>query len=370
MLSPLDETLLHQVAETFDNTPVSDHRFFDRTWIGMHSPDGALAVMSSFGVYKNNNVMDGYLCIQENAERQYNHRFSRRLRPNIDGMSLGPLSVEILEPFKRLRLRLKPGSYAGSCDIEWVAALPPHEEPKHRTSTNGRVVTDHIRFDQLANCSGWIEIDGRRTEFENWFGARDHSWGVRPGVGGFETTNDDPGAEGGLMAVYCWWLTEEAGGLLQLQEDGQGNRRYLDGFISYRGVPEKSGLQVVDIKHDFEIIPGTRLFQRGRIVATTADGQRFEIEAENVGRPWLYKGSGYDNGYNDEKGLGVWRGDWLEEYDVYDISDVEACVLPDGRVIRPRHREQLAKVTVNGKPGFAHLPFISMGHVERYPFRP
>ncbi len=96
MLTTLDESLLHQVAETFDNTPISDHRFFDRIWIGMHSPDGNLAVMSSFGVYKNNNVMDCYLCIQENAAKQYNHRFSRRLRPNVDGVKLGPLSVEVL----------------------------------------------------------------------------------------------------------------------------------------------------------------------------------------------------------------------------------------------------------------------------------
>jgi hypothetical protein len=117
-----------------------------------------------------------------------------------------------------------------------------------------------------------------------------------------------------------------------------------------------------------KVLPNTKLFQTGRITATTEDGQTWVIEAESVGRAWLYKGSGYDNGYNDEKGLGVWRGDWLEEYDVYDLSDPEACVLPDGRVIRPRHREQIARVTVNGRPGYAHLPFFIFGRVPRYGF--
>jgi len=81
MLTAQDETLLHQVAETIDNTPVTDHRFFDRTVVGMHAPDGQLALVTSFGVYKNNNVMDGFAMIQEGAKRQFNHRYSRRLRP-------------------------------------------------------------------------------------------------------------------------------------------------------------------------------------------------------------------------------------------------------------------------------------------------
>jgi len=358
MLTALDESLLHQVAETFDNTPVSDHRFFDRTWIGLFSPDGNLAVMSGFGVYKNTNVMDGFLCIQEDATRQYNHRYSRRLRPNVDGMNLGPLSVEIVEPFKRLRIRLERGAYPGACDIEWVAATPAHEETKHRIVTNGRVATDHIRFDQMADCHGWIEIEGRRTEFRNWFGARDHSWGVRPGVGGFEPTNDNPGTGTGFFLVVCWWLTDEWSGLLQLQEDGRGNRRYLDGFITPRGLARDQALGIAEMTYDFDLFPGTRLFRRGHIVATATNGQTFDIEAECVGKPWVYKGSGYDFGYNDEKGHGLWRGEWLEEYDVYDISELETCVLPGGGVIKPRHREQLAKVTVNGKPGFAHLPYM------------
>jgi hypothetical protein len=140
----------------------------------------------------------------------------------------------------------------------------------------------------------------------------------------------------------------------------------LDGHIEYRNIPGAPKLKVVDIKHDYELFPDTRLFKRGLLTATTEDGRMWEIEAENIGRAWLYKGSGYDFGYSDELGLGAWRGVYLEEFDVYDISAPEACVLPDGRVIRPWHREQLARVTVNGEPGQAHHPFFLCGENTRY----
>jgi hypothetical protein len=38
-------------------------------------------------------------------------------------------------------------------------------------------------------------------------------------------------------------------------------------------------------------------------------------------------------------------------------------------VIRPIHREQFSRVVVNGKPGFAHTPFISAGRNKRLGFQ-
>jgi hypothetical protein len=226
------------------------------------------------------------------------------------------------------------------------------------------MVRDHIRFDQFASATGCIDIEGKRTEFSDWFAWRDHSWGVRPGVGGFEPFTGSREADTGHLGIYVWWLTATEGGLFQLQEDGDGNRRYIDGHIDFRdGRPP---LQIVDAQHEFALVPGTRLFKTGHLMLTAGEGSQWNIDLQAVGKPWVYKGSGYDHGYNDEKGLGVWRAAWLEEYDVYDTSEPEAVKLPDGRVIRPMHREQFSRVTVNGRPGFAHTPFITAGTVKRY----
>ena len=64
---------------------------------------------------------------------QHNIRFSRVLRPDLYGAdpnrtAIGPLSVEILEPFRRLRLRLQDNEWGLGFDLEWAAGLPAHEE--------------------------------------------------------------------------------------------------------------------------------------------------------------------------------------------------------------------------------------------------
>jgi hypothetical protein len=360
----LDESLLHQGVATFDHALVSDHRFYDRTVFCVQSPHGDLNLLMSFGVYKNNNVMDGFAMLQSDSRRQFNHRYSRTLAPNYDGMVLGPLSIEVLEPLKRHRLQLAPGQYPASYDIEWRAVLPPYEEAHHLTRVDGRIVRDVIRFNQFATASGWIELEGKRREFTNWFAWRDHSWGVRPGVGGFEPHTGSTETDAGHLGIYLWWLTDTEGGFITIQEDGDGNRLYVDGNIESR--VGKRSLRIVDAKHDYTLFPGTRMYNHGRLDLTTSDGTHREVDIQPVGRAWAYKGSGYDHGYNDERGLGVWRAKWLEEYDEYDVSHPEQVGLPDGRVLRPVHREQFARITVNGAPGFAHAPFISTGPNKRY----
>ena len=244
--------------------------------------------------------------------------------------------------------------------------LPAHLEPRHFLRHGGRVVRDHLRFSQFATASGWIELEGKRTEFTDWFAWRDHSWGVRPGVGGFEPSTGLLEKGNGWMAVFMWWLTEEEGCLFQLQEDGDGNRLYLDGNITFRdGRPAR---KVVDVRHDIEFIPGTCRYKTARIELADEGGGKWDIEAEAIGRAWAYRGGGYDHGYSDGKGLGMWRGNWLEEYDRYDVRHPEDVVMPDGSVIRPMHREQFALVKVNGRPGQAYTPVISTGPNRRYGF--
>jgi hypothetical protein len=364
MITELDESLLHQGPETFCHALVSDHRFFDRTVFGLQAPEGDIALIASMGVYKNTNVMDGFAMVQNGSGRQFNHRFSRTLFPDYSNLVLGPLSISVLEPLKRVRLQLKPGSYASSFDIEWTAVLAPHEEARHTTRVDGRMVRDHMRFDQFGCANGWIEIEGRRTEVENWFTWRDHSWGVRPGVGGFEPYTGSRESDSGHLGIYVWWLTEEAGCLLQIQENGEGERQYLDGKIYFRD--GRTAVSIADASHDYTLIEGTRLFQTGNLRLVDCEGGEWHVELASVGRAWAYKGSGYDHGFADEMGLGVWRGQWLEEHDIYDTSHPENVVLPGGRNIRPVHREQFSRVRVNGNPGFAHTPFISAGTVHRY----
>ncbi|WP_395067927.1 hypothetical protein [Paraburkholderia silvatlantica] len=374
MLLDLDETLFHQGAATFDSALISDHRFYDRSTWTTFSPDGSVGLLSGMAVYKNLNLAEGFASIQARG-KQHNLRLSRPLRPMKGGMSLevGPLRTEWLEPHRKTRFVCEPGAEGDGFDITFRPSVAPYLEAHHYGKSDGRVHTDYWRFDNVGWTNGHIVVGGVEHRIDNWFGWRDHSWGVRPGVGGFEPytgTRSDGGLPSSIMSgglgmvlLYLGFATPGYGGFFQLKEDENGKRFYMHGSV---GAVDQAPVEVVDVQYELKMVPGTRLFSHARLLLTSADGKQWDFEVESVGRSWAYKGTGYDRGYNDEKGQGIWRGnDLTVERDIYDISDVEEVVLPDGRHLRPRHREQPVRVKVNGEAGFGHFPFVIIGRNAR-----
>lgn len=374
MLTSLDETLFHQGPVPFEQALVSDHRFYDRYVFTAVRADGQVGLVTGMAVYKNLNVMDGFVAAQVGGVRQRNLRLSRPLRPIATEHELGPLRTEFCEAFKTLRLVCERNEHGDSFDLTFRGFLPPHLEAHHFGRVDGRVHTDYWRFSQIGWTSGSALVAGRQYAVERWFSWRDHSWGLRPGVGGFEPFTGTRAAGGlpssiragglGILVIYLGFATENFGGVFQLQEDENGRRLYLDGSI---GSADGAVHEIVEVEHEISFIPGTRLFDRMRLQLTASDARQWHIEVESIGRAWVFKGLGYDSGFNDEKGMGVWRGDALTvESDVYDVSDVEEVILPDGRRLRPRHREQPVRVQVNGEAGQGHFPIIVIGRNRRY----
>src|SRR5947209_2056435 len=117
MLTPLDDSQWHQLPTTFDHAGTSDPRFFDRTWFAASDPAGGGTLQFTVGVYKNMNVVDGGFVVI-NDGLQHNVRASRQLRPTYE-TSCAPLSVEVVEPMQRFRLRVDPGDHGVAADLEW-----------------------------------------------------------------------------------------------------------------------------------------------------------------------------------------------------------------------------------------------------------
>ncbi|MCZ7526585.1 MAG: hypothetical protein M5U14_09545 [Acidimicrobiia bacterium] len=366
MLSHLDETLRHQVAATFCEVGPSDHRFFDRLWFCAYHPEGDVALITGMGCYTNMNVLDGFAAVSHRG-RQHNLRLSRCLRPRIDDLAVGPLRVEVLEPLRALRLVLDGDAPGGTAfDLHWEGALPPTEEAHHLDVLDGRRVSDYRRFDQVGAVRGTLRVEGETFDAAGWFGARDHSWGVRRGVGGFEPfTGSLPPEAAGYLFLWLAFTTDEVGGQLQLHEDGEGRRRMLDGALTRLDRPGEP-VRVVDVAHELDFVPGTRAYRHARLRIDTEDGGSHVLEAEPLVTAWAYLGTGYDGGFDDGRGLGAFRGDLVVEHDVYDVSHPEDVGLPDGRVVRPVHREQPVRLTFDGRPGLGHLPVINVGRIRRY----
>ncbi|MFA5632211.1 MAG: hypothetical protein WC997_11905 [Porticoccaceae bacterium] len=374
-LTDLDETLMHQTSLPFALAATSDHRFYDRYYISMFAPDGSAAIINGVGVYKNMNVMDGFVStLVGNTQR--NRRFSRPLHPDLPGVTinLGPIRVEIIKPYESLRYVVEAGGEEDGFDVMFTAGFPPHLEHPHTSRTHGRLHTDYLRQSQFGHMNGTARIAGKEIAVQDWFVWRDHSWGVRPGVGGFE-----PGASGkglasaaragglGMLMVFFSFQTATISCNVQLQENEHGQAYYTDG-----AVVQKDGTlsHIVAVEHEVVFHPGSRLFKTAHVKMTTEDGSVYDMHAEAMGSSWVMRGAGYDAGYADGKGHGALRstGPLHRETDSYDLSEKDRVRMPDGEWAQPSHREQIARITVNGEAGLAHAGIIVSGRNARYGF--
>lgn len=367
MLTALDETLNHQVALPFSLVGSTDHEFYNRNWYGVYSPDMTIGMITGLGLYNNVGVFDGYASVQRNRV-QMNQRWSRDLYPNVTELAVGGLRHEVVEPLKHIHLSLKKGEYPVSFELDWVATGRPRMESPHLArGPLGHPLTDYVRYHQGAKVKGWFDIKGERIQARDWPAARDASWGKRGGHGGAVILRA-PAVQGpfGLF----WWIHFLAGntyGYVHEQKDGNGNQKYLDGYIAYLDKPDQPDIRIVEIEKEFEFGHGDRgpsiglfnspLYTKGRMKMIDENGKVWEIEINPTPNlaPWAYAGTGYFLGYNDGGPYGAYRG-VVEEWDTYDMTkDIHTPInTAAGKEVPPGHREQPVNVVLNGVHGHGH----------------
>jgi hypothetical protein len=350
VLTPLDDSLWHQIPSTFDHVGTSDPRFFDRYWFAVYEPSGVAALQFTLGVYNNMNVVDGGFVVVHDG-RQHNLRVSRSLRPRFEA-ACGPMRVEVLEPLQRFRLSVEPGGHSVHGELEWTGVLPVEEEKPHFSRLRGRVAEEYQRFDQIGECSGWLDIDGTRVEVDRWWTCRDHSWGVRQNMGVPEpvTGPTPPPSEVGSLFAFLFFSTDRIAGHVQVMERGE-HRVYLTGLIRDRATATPVDVHVRTANLSLDMFDGTRRFRRLNLDLELDDGQSLTLGCDALGPSIAMPGLGYSGGYDDGRGLGVWRGDEHVETDVWDVRHPSQVVRADGSIDEPVHRIQPVRVTARGAAG-------------------
>ncbi len=345
MLTPMDDTLWHQIPTTFDHAGTSDPRFFDRYWFAANEPAGEGALQFTIGAYRNMNVMDGgFVAVHDG--RQHNVRVSRSLRPHYEPVC-GPLRVEVVEPLRHLRLQVAPGPHALAGQLDWTAVLPAQEEVPRFTRVRGRVVEESRRFDQIGECSGWLDIEGRHIEVDRWWAGRDHSWGVRQQVGIREPVTGPPGdTDAGRLFAFLFFSTDRLGGHVQLARFAE-QPDYLTALLVDRHDDAEVEVEDASLHVDFHDEARPRRFRRAELALRLDRGDPLALSLQALGPAIAMPGLGY-GGYDDGRGLGVWRGVDHLEHDVWEVRHHRDVVLPDGRVEQPVHRIQPVQVTARG----------------------
>ena len=142
---------------------------------------------SNFGLgkYTNRNLHRRF-CRRAARYRAADHSRQPNSAPRIDDTAVGPLKYEVIEPYKKLRISVAENAAQPiKFDLIWTSTMPAFFEGRDLAIHDGRTSSDVVRYHQCGTVSGWIEIDGERHEVnpDEWFGVRDHSWGIREHVG-------------------------------------------------------------------------------------------------------------------------------------------------------------------------------------------
>jgi hypothetical protein len=316
MLTKFDELTCHQIVSTFDHPETSDRSFTEKLWFNIHDTRGQVVVAAGLGIYPNRNVLDGYGCVGVPG-RQHNLRLSRELRPRLDELAVGPLALEVIEPFRRWHLALdaKTNPQGFGFDLEFLAGYPPGEEKPQFGRVSGRTIVNTCRYSQMGRARGVIRLpDGRSIELkpDGTVAQRDHSWGLRMGVGQPESgvQEMDVSSFMGMMINWCVAQFGDWGLHYYLIEKDDGRVQHQTGAILPSLECPGPAVPIEKVEHDFVYHPGSLRMQSGRVILHAADGRKLEVHLKELCTMYL-RGGGYI-GYKDFR-HGSWMGaDWSD----------------------------------------------------------
>jgi hypothetical protein len=314
-LTAADESLNHQIADTFATIVESDLGWTEKIWASMASRDGSLQVEFGLGKYHNRNVMDGFGGVSC-GHRQWTVRASRRLSPDLERTCVGPVQYRVIEPLKRVRFILARNTTQSICfDVLFEGELPPFFEKRNRLMSGNRVAMNVIRYHQPGRLSGWVEIDGQRHVIDDhWFGYRDHSWGMRGHGVGAHPTDLEPNSTVTRNMRLLWGVScmKPAGGApyeLAHFLYSTDNWSYFSGHIN-SGVA--SGVRQEEVREmvpEIAFDPRTRQFLGATYHLLLGSGERRAVRVRPAGPSGFYLRTGLYGGWN-----GARHGSWLGEY--------------------------------------------------------
>ena len=358
MLLRMDEFPYHQITDTFAAVAGSDPQWNDGHYICACDEAGEVALTSNVRLYQNNDVLDGFVCIRHQG-RQHNIRLSRRLRPDMTNLGVGPLRMEILDPMETVRLVLEPNDYGIALDLTCHTVGVPYMGPVEVTRVDGRLLSERATYEVAGRCEGWVEVEGRRTVLDTTSGAffRNHSWGYQGGRGGPRYGAPTGSRRGrGIRQWVLYSMADHSGFYF---EDPSGRAAAGRGAVL---LPDRS-VAVAQVRHHLEFYPGTGRVRSGSFELDDVEGQTRSYTFEDLG--WVYcQGGGYFGGFDDGLGQGVFRGEFHTEGEIWDVSHPTRIEDATGRQFEFDHAwaESFVRLTgPDGQPGLAHFECVVMG---------
>lgn len=357
MLTPFDDFPVHQTGDPIAHTASGDPNHYDRYFFNGFEREGAFMLGGAMGHYPNRGVIDAAFSITiDGIEHSV---FASGLMPADRSTSVGPLSIEIIEPLRSLRFVVAPNERGITADLVFRARTAAIEEPKQTIVRDGRLMMDYTRLTQWGTWEGTVTIGDRTVVVngESTFGVRDRSWGVR-GVGVQAPTNFPPAAP----EVFWLWAPLHFDDIcthLALFERADGTRWMESALVvpvletadspTWGDVPKPEELESVRYELQWQV--GKREMETAALEVTHADGVVDRIEFEPL---YTFR----------MRGIGYMHPHWAHG-SVHGQLEVggESIALADFDPLDPSciHIQTLCKVRMGSREGIGVLEQLAFG---------
>jgi hypothetical protein len=316
MLTKADDFPIHQLPEPIGITG-TDRNFYDRFYFNAYDPDGETYIAAAMGLYPALDIIDAAFCIVRDGV-QHNLRASRHMNSERLDLKVGPISIEIVEPLQKLRLKVDSPDHGIRADMLFDGRAAPIEEPRFIIRNGPRTFMDYTRLTQCGRWEGWLDFQGSRMELKpgTHVGTRDRSWGVRPV--GAPDSQPTPGAARQFCFYWAplnfddcvtYWHTKDL-------SDGFPHPRARSGVIQMTDGSAPCAFE--QTTYSTVLMSGSRHAKFARIDMQDANGQCHGIEIERQFE-FFMPGLGYGH---PEWGHGRDRGIMDVGFDSYEIDKI------------------------------------------------
>lgn len=152
MLSPYDELPVHQTSYPLSVVTNTDPGFDDGYFFSVFSADHRTVCFQGLRINPNTDIVGGYVgFIRDGVQRTV--RFSRTWRELCDTV-VGPYRIQVVEPYRDIRLTLDDNPSGLQFDLNWMGSSPAYEEAHHLATNRGRPTTDQTRYSQAGTARG------------------------------------------------------------------------------------------------------------------------------------------------------------------------------------------------------------------------
>jgi hypothetical protein len=236
-LTPADELFVHQIPEPLPNVVTHHEHWRDSLFFVLHPRAGSGdVVILTMAHFPKREEMDA-LQLGRHDDQLI---FAQHARP-YDGdphtMVVEPVSIEIVEPYRTVTLKVDPASAPVGMDLTFTARTQAYGLRRGTMKAGHETIWDQSHMFQSGSYSGTYTHDGKTCSVDDWWGQRDHSWGIR---------------DHSRCPFWMWLAIQLPDGMLGVWnwEYANGARVFTDGCFA----PADGGepVPVVEFRHELD----------------------------------------------------------------------------------------------------------------------